>query len=222
METGLLILLGAMCAALLSVALLRRSKERSVTARDLTREQLARQRDLRQIHTSIEDILLQVEELSQRMNAQIDAKTAALNEALRKADEQIAKLERSRTGRSGALGTSGEYATRRAGTEKVVGQPAVMAPGSNAPPPVATRPVEARGDIVPRAIPALLASSEVGRPELTRGERRRRIYELADGGHAAMAIADALRIPLGEVEMILNLRGYARTDERHGSAGGAV
>ncbi len=38
--------------------------------------------------------------------------------------------------------------------------------------------------------------------------RSRRVCELADRGTPSIAIADALKMPVGEVELILNLRNY--------------
>ncbi len=39
--------------------------------------------------------------------------------------------------------------------------------------------------------------------------KSQRVCELADKGTSALAIADALAMPIGEVELILNLRSYA-------------
>ncbi len=52
------------------------------------------------------------------------------------------------------------------------------------------------------------AEESTPRVPRTREERFQRIYDLADSGSSAMAIADALQIPLGEVELILGLRKF--------------
>ncbi len=47
------------------------------------------------------------------------------------------------------------------------------------------------------------------KPDQTADKRRRaRVYELADAGEEPMAIAELLGVPLGEVELLLNLRAF--------------
>jgi hypothetical protein len=58
------------------------------------------------------------------------------------------------------------------------------------------------------ARPAALASTPPP-PPLPGTSKSQRVRELADKGTSALAIADALAMPIGEVELILNLRGFA-------------
>jgi len=50
-------------------------------------------------------------------------------------------------------------------------------------------------------------SDSDSQPKLNYAEIRARVYAMADAGHDALDIAQALGIPRGEVQLILNLRG---------------
>ena len=41
------------------------------------------------------------------------------------------------------------------------------------------------------------------------GDQHQRVYKLADQGATALAIAEALQMPIGEVELILNVRSFS-------------
>ncbi|RMF82773.1 MAG: hypothetical protein D6744_05740, partial [Planctomycetota bacterium] len=92
MQQGLAVLLMALCAVTITLTVLRRRQFQTVSARDLVREQLARLRDQKEIRVSLEELLLQLEEASRRVNAQLDTKFARLEAAIRDADARIAKL----------------------------------------------------------------------------------------------------------------------------------
>jgi septal ring factor EnvC (AmiA/AmiB activator) len=47
--------------------------------------------------------------------------------------------------------------------------------------------------------------------------RRRRVYELADSGTVPISIAETLCMPLGDVEVLLNLRRFERNSVRRTS-----
>ena len=115
----------------------------------------------------MEELLGQLEEVSDRINAQLDARFAKLEELIAAAD-----------GRS----------RRPTGPAHAAPPNAVAAPQ-----PSPTEP-----------------AAEERTPESCDGieTRRRRILELADAGTAPAAIADALHAPIGEVELVLNLRSY--------------
>jgi hypothetical protein len=192
-DSSLLLVLGGLCLAMISVALVRWVRERRVTSRDLTREQRARLREQQEVRRSMEELLTQLEEVSDRINAQTDAQFARLAELIAAADQRIAQLE-----------PPGDR-PRAAAHPK--GQPAPVASSflSEAPPRTAELAVP------PGAPPlrsATARASATPAPGASRSERFRRIYELADSGSTPIAIADALSLPLGEVELILTLRKY--------------
>lgn len=164
-DNNLLLLLAVLCLVMLSVSMLRRTQQRQATAREVTREQLARLRDQRDVQQSMEELVLQLEDVSRRVNAQVDTKFVKLETVIRDADQRIARLEQLSRG----------------------------APGDDSDPPAPALPQDE-----PPAIP-----SNAAHPE-----RLQRIYELADSGATPMTIADTLEIPLGQVELILNLRKF--------------
>ncbi len=73
---------------------------------------------------------------------------------------------------------------------------------------------------VPSAAPPVTsgrggASPDLRDPRLALGTRlenviRQRVYELADLGRTPGTIADTLHVPIGEVELLLNLRAFER------------
>ncbi len=211
-DSGLIPLLAVICLVMLSITMLRRSQQRRTTSRDVTREQLARLRDQKDVRQSMDELLIQLEEVSRRINAQVDTRFAKLECIIRDADERIAKLERlSGTDRaSGAreVGTSGGSKTRTS--------------SPHPPPARSTAQVDERAsdsDAAPAADadefrPGLVASSlempaaPANVESLDSNARRQRIHELADAGTEPITIADTLQMPLGEVELILNLRGF--------------
>ncbi len=169
LDSGFAILLVVMCLVMLSVSMLRRSHQRRATTRDLTREQFARLRDQKEVRSSMDDLLVQLEEASRRINAQVDTRFAKLEAVIREADEKIVRLEQ-------------------------MGH--------------AAAPIQRAATPSPATIPTTAA------PAISRGEQRGRIYELADKGTTVVTIADALSMPLGEVELILSLRDFRRSSHR--------
>jgi hypothetical protein len=91
-DNGLLILLGVFCLVTVSTALLRWSQQRTTSLRDVTRAQRAELREEQELRGTLEDMLAQLDELSRRMDAQVDARVGRLEQALRAADARIAEL----------------------------------------------------------------------------------------------------------------------------------
>lgn len=186
LDNGMVQLLAMLCLVMLSVAMLRRSQQHSATRRDLTREQLARLRDQKQIRDSLDDLLAQIEEVTRRVNAQLDTKFVKLETILRDADDRIAQLRKlqRRNAESARPAAETTADTTPSDDEFQPGLPGWSAcPSPSTPPPGETGPLPA-----------------------DRAQRFRRIYDLADAGTPAIAIADALQIPLAEIELILGLR----------------
>lgn len=167
LDSGMALLLVVLCLTMLSVSVLRRSRERTVTSRDLTREQRARQRDQHDLQFSMDALLVQLEEVSRKINAQVDTRFAKLEAVIRDADARIARLQ--------ALQGEG------APTEVVI----IQTPDPQSP-----------------------EKQPPARQHASAAERKQRIYELSDAGNTALTIADALSLPVGEVELILSLRQY--------------
>lgn len=170
LDNGFFLLLVMLCLVMISVAMLRRSQQRQATAREVTREQLARLRDQRDIRFSMDELLVQLEEVARRVSAQVDTRFAKLEAVIREADERIARLEKL-TGHSPPAPAPASAADAAGPTQMAE------------PPHAADRPKPSN-------------------------ERQRRIYELADQGTSSLVIADALQMPVGEVELILSLRTF--------------
>jgi septal ring factor EnvC (AmiA/AmiB activator) len=153
------LLLGILGLVLVGVALLRRAQLRGVTLREATRAQRTMQRGQHDVTKSLAELLTQLEEVSRRIDAQVETQLTKLQAALDAADQRVAQL----TAKPGA------------------------APPT--PDPADTDPAT----------------------------RRRRVYELADSGTVPISIAETLRLPLGDVELLLNLRRFERAAQRPAS-----
>jgi hypothetical protein len=169
LDNGFFLLLAMLCLVMLSVAMLRRSQQRQATAREVTREHMARLRDQHNLRGSMDDLLVQLEEVARRVNAQVDTRFAKLEAVIHDADQRIARLE------------------------QLTGRVTTPAPPLTAPEPAASPPPDPAPPRPPTTPP---------------DERRRRIFDLADQGTSALVIADALQLPIGEVELILSLRKF--------------
>ena len=203
MDSGFSYLLIVLCLVMLSVSMLRRTHQRRATARDLTREQLARMRDQTNIRQSMEELLLQLEDVSRRINAQVDTKFARLETVVRDADERIARLQ-GLTGRK-RLPTSAVSDTPPTSSPSQKRSPTGPVPGEAFKPgrPAGTAP--AKSDRPPASLVEPVSPKPAPNGP---SDRKAKVYEMADAGAKPMTIADTLQIPLGEVELLLNLRGF--------------
>jgi len=177
-NNGMMTLLLVLCATVIMIVLLRRHQSRGSSQRDLGREQLARVREQRDLRRSMDELLLELEELSRRVGAQVDTKFAKLETVIRDADDRISRLEH-------ALGKL--KSTSR--------QPDATAADNN----------PARGGGGSARRPAPVAASEV-KQTAPADPRSQRIYDLVDAGASPLQAAEEVGLPLGEVELILNLR----------------
>ena len=215
MPSGLWVPLLAFLGVALLLIQLRRHQFRTTSARDVTRDQSARLRDQRGVQQAMDQLLLQLEELSRRINAQVDTKFLKLETVIRDADDRIARLE-------GLLGKSKQPGTRTAGAVKASeptpvseppGEPrpttpppraSAPLPGGSTPPPEPFTPPTATSTSSARAGEAL----EPAKPVTAADPRIGRVHALADAGQQPIKIAEELDMPLGEVEFILNLRDF--------------
>jgi len=153
--------------------------------RDGYRAQLARLRELAELPQRAAEIMVQLEERSARINAEIESHLTRLRAVLRLADERIARLE--------------ALVLERPASPPAVRLPTSPKPGVDG----GTLPAR-RSDPDAISAPAARAGDTP-----SRAERNQRIYQLADAGRSATAVATALHISLGEVELVLSLRDWA-------------
>lgn len=215
MPSGLWVPLLAFLGVALLLIQLRRHQFRTTSARDVTRDQSARLRDQRGVQQAMDQLLLQLEELSRRINAQVDTKFLKLETVIRDADDRIVKLE-------GLLGKSKQPGTRTAGAVKASEPTPVSEPPGETrpttPPPRASAPLPGGSTPPPEPStpPAVTSTSsarvgdasEPAKPVAPPDPRVGRVHELADAGQQPIKIAEELDMPLGEVEFILNLRDF--------------
>jgi len=176
---NLIMLLLVLCACTIMIMLLRRHQFRATSRRDLGREQLVRLRDQRRLYHSMDDLLVQLEDASRRIGAQLDTKFAKLEAVIRDADERIARLE-------GILG-------RREAKETPRTTPPEQRVASQTGP-------------APRESSRAGTPGEFERGGSGGDSRCQRVYELLDAGVAPIRVAEQLGLPLGEVELIMKLR----------------
>jgi hypothetical protein len=183
-SNSMMMLVLVLAATVIMIMLLRRHQFRASTQRDLGREQLARIREQRGLRQSMDELLLQLEDVSRRVGAQVDTKFAKLETVIRDADERIDRLER----------ILGRPATGNGSPDAARDQPDAK-PRQAAPPAQPTHQAGGRAS-ASRKLPA----TEPTDPRVAR------VYELVDAGATPIKAAEQLGLPLGEVELILNLR----------------
>lgn len=125
-----------------------------------SRTTLAQQRH---VEREMETLLVELSEMSRKMTAQIDSRSAKLELLIQEADAKIEQLR--------ALQAS----TPKSHVERF------------------------RMDVTPSPVPDDIAT--------TIDPRHAEVYQLADQGRSTAEIADGLRRPRGEIELILALRG---------------
>jgi len=177
---------------------LRRRQSGSVTPRGSAREKLADLRDQRDIRQSMDDLLLQLEDLSRRINAQVDTKFLKLETVVRDADERIGRLE-------GLIEQINQMRTRLVGVANARDPESPLPKSTNVAVAPASQTPTPNAAVSQRPKPRAQKAS----PETDASDPRvKRVYSLADAGKQPMHIAQDLDMPLGEVELILNLRSF--------------
>lgn len=176
------LVLGAVSVMLL---LVRRYQARHARDDASASEQIQAARDGLRVRQSMDELLVQLEECARRVNAQLDTKFARLEAVVRDADDRIARL-----------------AWLLEQVEQVRGRLAARSarPGAGADSAPRVAPGQ-REDTASRA-----GAAPASRPPLS-DETRERVYALSDAGRPAIVVAEALGLTLGEVELLLALRG---------------
>lgn len=180
-SSGMMPLLLVVCAVFIMIVLLRRHQSGAVSKRGPARDHLAQIRDQRKLRNSMDDLLLQVEAVARRVGAEVETRFAKLETVIRDADERINTLRR----------LSEQHRSDAGRAEQPVDADAET---TDANPPVAA----------PSPEPTSTPDTAVGDP------RFERVYALIDSGASTISAAEQLSLPLGEVELILNLRGITQ------------
>lgn len=172
-----IVLLFVVVATFMMLIMIRRARRPTVSGREQARQQMSRLRDEAEIRSSMDKLLIRLEEYSRDVNGQLDTKFVRLEQVIQDADDRISRLRSVIDEHDKRLGrlveTSRRLRTRsEPDAEKAPDSPAV-APSGDANP---------------------------------RDPRYKNVYDLADAGSSPVDIAERLGMPAGEIELILNLR----------------
>ncbi|HEY2146745.1 MAG TPA: hypothetical protein VGH32_02335 [Pirellulales bacterium] len=128
---------------------------------------------------------VQMHDLARDLMGQLDSKIRVLELLIRQADEAAARLE-------AAAAKTGGAPLRRVALER----------------PAAPMPLSPNDASAPQSVRAARNSGEARKPlKVTNNPRFERVYALADAGMSAATIAKQIGTQVGEVELILSLRG---------------
>jgi len=177
---------------LLTIVLALRRKSDEASSRLHRRELDAANRQAVAIRQDMAELLSELRALSERIDRQLDDKCGELRGAIEEADRRIASLSEligSSQRAGGVAATSGQSPVLRGRS--------AMNDSAPQPDPVHTRLEEPIADPCMSAVENAASDPDV---------RAGRIHRLADQGLTAPEIARRLEEPLGEVELILNLR----------------
>jgi hypothetical protein len=186
------ILAGLAAFVLLTTVLALRRKSDESSTRHHRRELDAANRQAVGIKQDMAELLSELQALSERIDRQLDDKCGELRGTIEEADRRIASLSEliGSWQRAGGAVTTPDQAPALRGRSAMVDSPPQ-------PDPVPTPVEEPIADPFPATVENAGSDPDV---------RAGRIHRLADQGLTAPEIARRLEEPLGEVELILNLR----------------
>ena len=177
MLTGMLGLSGAAMVTLALMMMLRKRKQRQAE-QPTAREQLERLKQKQAMRGDLEHLMVELEQLTRRFSAQLDAKSLQLEKLIDQADRRIDELKRLQgesPGESGYPGESSRFSESPEGSHTF---------NADESPELTSHSSSVSGD------DALV----------------RQVYALADSGHDASAIAQQLNEHIGKIELMLALR----------------
>ncbi len=188
----LILLAAVVLAGFFFMRMMRRATPTDSTPRQYRREVDSAVQQNAAIRRDMEQVLIELDRLSRDVNAQIDTRFIKLEQSITDADKRISAL-RILLEAAKAAGASLGDAT----TAQVESDPASIDVSSSA-------DKNAKGDSSADA-----NGNQASDVRVSPAERSRQIYELADQGFSPLQIAQRLDQRVGEVELILNLRGTA-------------
>jgi len=180
----------AMGAVVIILLILNRSARRRRQGQSTRRDEAPARGEtarLQRLRREMEQLVVELNEFAREVNGQLDTRFARLERSIADADRRIAELRRL------------DGATPREADDPIM---RANADAANA---VRTNDVSraAAQQTTSAGVSAAAQSVRPGSPQS--GEQR--VYELSDLGRTPTEIAQALRCTVGEVELILNLRG---------------
>lgn len=213
----------------LSLWSLRRARMVSKQRRRNSAAQLEEIQNTSAARTTADGIMVDLEAFARQMSAQLDTKCARLEALLDAADERLEALRNATSDAPVATAPPAPEITveapepesqpsvdvlvsdevEKASDEVEVEAPVATTDAIEQRP--ATKLAEASTDEPAANEPPAATSSTNKSPtdEAVPNDERAAIYELADLGHSPLRIAQSLNRPVGEVELILQLRSFA-------------
>ncbi|MCA9242323.1 MAG: hypothetical protein KDA32_00100 [Phycisphaerales bacterium] len=195
-----------MGAIVVMMGMIRRNYRPTGTVREVARDNMARLKEQRDVRDSMDKLLIELEEVSRTVSAEIETRFAKLEVAIKDADARLAELR--------SLAESGvraENPTDRDGAD-VEGLNA--APTDDRARQGATEIDVLLDDFEPNPRPSPTVTVTIPKPivddrRLAMAEAlKQKVHELQDAGRRPMEIAESLGVTLGEVELLLQLRAY--------------
>jgi hypothetical protein len=159
---------------------------------------------------------VEMHELARDLAGQLDTKIAIVERLVEDAEGAALRLE-AVLDRAAQIGlwqrNSGRDDEERAAHEEALAQHGALEnlgdTETNHRKPAVDWPGERERELLQAAAPDRHSHAEPA--NVARDERSQRVYRLADRGLSSAAIADELGLPLGEIELILSVRGTQRT-----------
>ena len=183
----------AIAAVVFILFILNRSARRRRMGAAPRRESSGREADTARVlrlKREMEQLLVELNEFAREVNGQVDTRFAKLEQSIADADRRIAELRRLR-GETGDADASDD-AVLRANRDAAEGVRARLSRARNSSPPDSSM----RGG----------RGTDKAAPTVSQEDA---VYQLADGGKSSVDIARILKCTVGEVDLILNLRGRA-------------
>ncbi|TVQ60615.1 MAG: hypothetical protein EA378_11040 [Phycisphaerales bacterium] len=185
---------GVLVLIVVSLRLLRKSQANRAALADRSEDPRERIEQVRQAageRQSIDTLMADATELTQRLAAQLENKAVRLETLIAEADERLRRLE------AGGEGSGRERAQEGDPPAPVTGRRFADQPRSG--PPASDRPT--------RHAPPMEPGADADEGGVPAGHTR--VFELADRGLTPIEIAREVNQPTGQVELILALRRRA-------------
>ncbi len=201
--TPLLLVFGAVAIMMM---ILRRNYRPTGTVREVARDNMTRLKEQREVRDTMDTLLIELEEVSRQVAAQIETRFAKLEVAIRDADARVAELR----ALAEAEGARDDLRPLEAPQLPSTGDDRPQQPGNALDLLVGDDEHEpSASDPGPAEEPAEPLMVDNKRLEMA-AALKRRVYELQDAGRRPLEIAESMGVTLGEVELLLQLRGFRR------------
>ena len=197
---SLMLLTGVLLILISLVTMLRKRRQR-VATQPTAREQLERGREKQRMRGDLDQLMVELEQLTKRFSAQLDAKTLQLEKLIDQADRRIDELKRLQDEAPGL-----NQAPPPQDAETALRAASIGTPSRTGSQPSTSHSTAAAKTTVAAANGSAFASISDRSAAREKDELVRHVYALADQGLDAGGIAHQLDEHIGKVELMLALR----------------